>query len=282
MNCKKYLLYVTINHEDIENDLADFFDLWPYDNSEIIMLVIDNSKVEKKSFKSSPDKLEYTYIKGEDSAFDFSAWDIGLEYLKTKFQLNENDVIIFLNDSFNKSYGKGYLKLFKPHLDLAQLRDNEIVGYVDDFPKSAEIKGFKFDSWIRSNFFFGRWIVISKLCPFVDRDFDSLFTHYYEDFWIRPERFFSSNYVAYMSSWLFGKMDPNFPEYRLNWARSTQLTLENWSDFVKKALAIHSEHLLSAKAQYSGINLRAVNNISTEVNRHVENYYIQQKKMWCD
>jgi hypothetical protein len=218
-----------------------------------------------------------TYINGDNNQHEFSGWQRGISYLARNFFPSATDAVVFLNDTVHRrSYTAGGDRYFE-----AYQIDHDgpppaiwAAGYLDDFPKEVSINGLKFSNWIRSNLFAMNWRAVQLVSPLVfpcswDEVFDNSNT---DQFWGK-EAPMSANWMAYISSWLFGTDDPRFPEYRLRWIRSERLCPENRKYFQKKAMSILSEHYLTARLLKSNVKIFDFNIYPKTADRHTSSYY---------
>ncbi len=274
-NKRTFILYLSygLNLSDSGLKRIDEISSNLIESSEKIYILIDNKR---SNYYSKLDDRTHL-ISGDNTTLEFSGWDVGYKFIDDNFNLNVNDIIIFANDTFDKrNYsdgGREYLKYFdKKYLEKI-IFSNLAIGYMDDFPKTVNLMGIEYKSWIRSNIFVISYDLAKKIYPLsfpIARDY--IFGTVQERFF-KPNMYISENWMAYISSWLFGHEDPNYPEYRLRWLKFEVLSEENRSFFQKKCLAILSEHYLSARLHYLGANIINLNKFPLRVKRHIEPYY---------
>jgi len=221
--------------------------------------------------------INHTIIPGDNSCHEFSGWDTGVEHIKSNYLLNDNDLILFVNDSFYTSYGQQYLTLFANTLLPLTNKSNWALGYMDDFPKQAKILDKPYQNWIRSNFFIMPFHCLKKIGPLtIPIDENEVFCpKESSEFWSQTP-LISDNFKSYISSWLFEKANPAYPEYQLNWDRAEPVSKENYAFFKKKAMCILSEHYLTARLHFHKIEITNVNPNKNLLNRHIKPYYEQQ------
>lgn len=237
------------------------------------LLVVDN----QLETPHESNRFGGVYINGNNSQLEFSGWQRGINYLTDHFNPLNTDVVVFLNDTVHRrDYAVGGKRYFEAYLidyegPLPQFWS---AGYCDDFPTETSINGLKFSSWIRSNLFAMNWPAVQIVNPLVfPCSFQEVFDLTPSDrFWAKNPPM-SANWIAYISSWLFGTEDPRYPEYRLKWIRSEKLNACNRSYFQRKAMSILSEHYLSARLLNSNVHIFDFNTYPKMPDRHTSPYY---------
>lgn len=237
-------------------------------------IIVDNSVTQPFTQQISTDRW---MIPGNNSVWEFSGWDHGYQFIKTRFGIHFDNVILLANDTFHRrAYslgGRSFLDDF--NADLVNERDlrKEVVGYLDDFPTEVSLMGIRYNSWIRSNIFMVPAEVAERLYPLVfPLQPDEIFSSNMHKFWSETDQI-SENWKAYISSWLFGSENLQYPEYRLHWLKAQSVTSDNW-DFVKtKARCILSEHYLTARLQHWGVPIINANKFEKKKDRHLLPYY---------
>ena len=220
---------------------------------------------------------ESTYlINGDNSQLEFSGWDYGISFINEQFHPSKNTIIAFANDTFherNYKDGQNFLDIFDSPLLKEKNVLESAIGYIDDFPKEVRIGDITYKSWIRSNIFFLPISVVNQMYPLtIEFPMDKVFSDDINKFWSESD-FISEAWKAYISSWLFGIENYNFPEYRLHWLKAETLRKSNWAFFKKKALCILSEHYLSARLHRLTIPIIDTNLFEKKVDRHLSDYY---------
>ena len=215
-------------------------------------------------------------IGGDNSLWEFSGWDRGIRYLDSHFDNKTKSLILFANDTFyRRTYKDGvdFLDVFDaPIIEKKDLM-NSAIGYLDDFPKEVSLNGIKYKSWIRSNIFIIPYHIAIKLHPLsLAFDDSKVFSDVPNEFWANDD-FISNNWKAYISSWMFGKVDNNYPEYRLKWLKARPVNDENYEFFKTKAICILSEHYLSARLLDMNVPVIDTNIFEKKINRHTDAYY---------
>lgn len=255
-------------------EVADQFCERNFPGLPLVRLVVDNSichEIEKY-------EQNVCCISGNNENMEFSGWQRGLEFIEEKFSPSSEDVYILLNDTVHRrNYtvgGDRYFDDFMIRKSIAEWPARWAAGYLDDFPAEVSINGITFTNWIRSNFMVFNQGCMNLINPLVFPCSESVL---FEDdvskgFW-RDTAPLSENWKAYISSWLFGDENPNFPEYRLKWIKSQKLSDNNRDYFRKKALSILSEHYFSARLSREGVEIFDFNTFPKLSNRHLTPYY---------
>jgi len=237
------------------------------------LLIVDNKLAGQYQAK----RFGALYINGDNSQQEFSGWQRGVDYLAANFNLIEDDVIVFLNDTVHRrNYAVGGDRYFENYLIINDGSAPNVgaAGYLDDFPKEVCVNGLKFSTWIRSNLFAMNWATVKIVTPLafpfpVNEIFDNTNPH---RFW-SEQALMSPNWIAYISSWLFGCEDQRFPEYRLKWLRHQKLSHENRQYFQNKAISILNEHYFTARLLNAGVKIFDFNVYPKTPDRHTLPYY---------
>lgn len=244
-----------------------------FPDSAVQTIVVDN-KLEA-GFESGTDAVRE--ISGDNSLGEFSGWDHGYAYARRTLGLNSDDLVFFANDTFfRRSYrdgGNGFLEFFDRQLVEGHDLTRECVGYLDDFPRDVELMDIRYRSWIRSNIFFIPFDICERLgklsFPLPEEE---IFSDDCQRFWSDTDKI-SDNWKAYIGSWLFGRQDPAYPEYRLNWHSACEVDADNMAMFRKKARAILSEHYLTARLHAMACPIVDANRYELLPDRHTTPYY---------
>lgn len=214
-------------------------------------------------------------VPGDQNVFDFSGWDSAVGYLKKHSLLQEGDLVAFSNDSFFQTTGDKFLSYLTPDLYKDKNPNDFVFGYIDDFPKKARIGQLEYQSWIRTCLFFIPYTFLLKLGQLtVPLDRDIFFADSPQTFWSKSD-VLSLTFKKYIGSWLFGWSDPEFSEYKLQWKKCAEPNAANFNFFKTKALAIISEHSLTARLRELDIPIVDYNLDPKLADRHTHPYYQQ-------
>ncbi|WP_233800165.1 hypothetical protein [Paraburkholderia sp. HP33-1] len=242
-------------------------------NAKLQIIIIDN-KIDQPFENMDRPIWE---VAGDNTLGEFTGWDHGYQFAKRVLDLNADDLILFANDTFfRRNYrdgGVSYMDFFDRSIVEGHDLTKECIGYLDDFPRSVELMGIRYTSWIRSNVFFLPYNVCENLgkltFPLPEEE---IFASDYRTFWGGTGKI-SDNWKAYISSWLFGYSDSKFPEYQLHWHSARKPDAENFAFFKRKARAILSEHYLTARLHAAGIPIIDTNLFPRLSDRHTAPYY---------
>jgi len=267
-----FLTYKSKSEEDGVNQLksiaARMFPL-----AKVTFITIDNAIITDSYFEEMRSSIR---ISGDNSQYEFSGWDCGISFINKELKISNNTMILFANDTFyrrNYKDGTNFLDIFDAPILEGKNISTSAVGYLDDFPKNVRINGIVYKSWIRSNIFILPISVVSAIYPLsIEFPLSEVFSDSIDKFWSDSD-LISENWKAYISSWMFGVENKNFPEYKLHWLKAEPLCENNWEMFKKKALCILSEHYLSAKLHKLNVPIIDTNIFEKKINRHVSAYY---------
>lgn len=222
--------------------------------------------------------MKYILLSGDNRNMEFSGWQRGINFIKKEYKPSNHDVIVLINDTVHRrNYTIGGDRYYDKYI--IQKDSNEwpsywAAGYLDDFPHAAKICEIDFTTWIRSNLLAFNWACTDLLYPLVfpSKEKELFCENINEGFWNKDAPV-SRNWKSYISCWMFGAEDPQFPEYRLKWIKAEQLTMENRNKFRKKAICILSEHYLTARLQKAGVKIFDFNTYPKDRDRHLKPYY---------
>ncbi len=273
---KIIILFLVYGNKHVQSGLEKIEEIisrmFPSTNTDY--LVIDNNL--PTSFCGK--KANILTIGGDNTLFEFSGWDHAISYMHENMNYSNESLVLFVNDTFHRrdyKQGKDYLDFFD--LSIINNKDvmNSAIGYLDDFPRDVSLNGIKYNNWIRSNIFFLPAHIVREIYPLsYSAIFEpqAIFSNDPNYFWSNTDSI-SENWKAYISSWLFGTINNNYPEYNLNWLKATPAGAENHEYFKKKALCILSEHYLSARLLNMSTPIININIFSKAPSRHITPYY---------
>ncbi len=187
-------------------------------------------------------------VGGDNSAWEFSAFDRGIHFLATKN--HPADIYAFATDAF-LAYGDDYLDL----IDAAALRYclelRSCIGWVDSFGCDLTACGHTYRDWMRTSFFLLPAELLPAIAPLTTSlDPETLFgpaaaTPFSES---AP---LSTNLKQRLLAWLTtADTDVALEEV---WHSQIELSDDTFAFFQAKVSAILREQLLSARLQSSGI-----------------------------
>lgn len=255
-----------------------------FPDSEIHVVLIQNNLncfLARENYCMFNNFKSFNCIYGDNTLFEFSGWDHGFNYVKDKFNPSSHDLILYVNDTFHrrnyKDGGSSFLEFFNADI-IEGLEDQEFaLGYLDDFPRPVKLFNIEYSSWIRSNIFILSYSIAKRIHPLQFPLSKNLIFND-QGVFFKDTELISANWRAYISSWLFAEKSDLYPEYSLNWIKSQPLSDGNRIFFQKKALAILSEHYLSARLHAQQIIIIDANKFLKRVDRHTTPYYEEPTK----
>lgn len=94
-------------------------------------------------------------IQGDNSSWEFSAWDQGVDYITKKYTVNQTDVFIFANDTFchHRFYNLLTRIVFKKSIRLVRNNSKVVVGDICQSKDTLEIYNKSGNKWISTYIF---------------------------------------------------------------------------------------------------------------------------------
>lgn len=271
------VLYLVYGDENLNDGLVEIDTIIKrmFNDISVEYVIIDNSNNLKET-----NNLNKYYIHGNNDFFDFSGWDKGYNFAIQNLIVDSDTMFLFVNDTFfrrNYADAEDFLSIFDNKIIANKNLHDVAIGYIDDFPKDVILNEIVYNSWIRSNIFFISSNVMKKISKLTfDFPKERIFSNDINKFW-SDDNLISANWKAYISSWLFGIEDDNYPEYRLHWLKSNTLNNESWEFFQRKAITILSEHYLTARLFNMNIEIIDTNIFPKDPLRHIKPYYKEQE-----
>ncbi len=187
-------------------------------------------------------------IGGDNSAWEFSAFDRGIEYLAAEG--HSADIYAFVTDAF-LAYGDDYLELIDEATLRYCLRLRSPVGWVDSFMQDLTACGYSYRDWMRTSFFFLPAELLVKITPLATPlDPGVIFGPTAESPFLGSAPL-NANLREHLLAWLT-REKTNFTLNEV-WHSQLELTGNSFDFFKAKVLAILREHLLSARLLSLGI-----------------------------
>ncbi len=188
-------------------------------------------------------------VGGDNSAWEFSAFDRGISFLATRNR--PADIYAFVTDAF-LAYGDDYLELIDATTLKYCLGLRSCVGWVDSFMQDLVACGYSYRDWMRTSLFFLPAELLPSIAPLATP--------------FEPETIFgptaktpfsasaplNANLQQRLLAWLT-KEETNAALDEV-WHSQMELTDNTFDFFKAKASAILREHLLSARLQSLGIS----------------------------
>ncbi len=228
---KKYALAL----ERLVSLLADFESL------DFIVAVVDNAN---PGFWQHRVSEHIVQVGGDNSAWEFSAFDRGIEFLAEEGR--EADIYAFVTDAF-LAYGEDYLELIDEATLKYCLGLDSCVGWVDSFMGDLEACGYSYRDWMRTSFFFLPAGLLNAAMPMTTPLDPSIIFGPSAASPFLESAPLSGNLQENLLAWLTReKTDVALEEV---WHSQLELADSSFDFFKAKVLAILREHLFSARFQ---------------------------------
>ncbi len=208
-------------------------------------LIIDNA-LACDSVQQEDESL--TLIGGDNSAWEFSAWDRGLRYLGERIW--SFDLVHLVTSAFDSLY-TAYLDRFDTRMLCAMVRRPLCLGHIDCYNEPVRLLSFRSQHWMRSSFLFTPPSEIMTLRSLVSLKEPVIMFGPSSDTPFAPNAEISANYQRYILDWLTG----GDIGQGTTWHSQFALTPESLSLFQAKAAAIMNEHLLSIRLRAQATSL---------------------------
>ncbi|MEM7482400.1 MAG: hypothetical protein AAF481_14585 [Acidobacteriota bacterium] len=213
---------------------------------ETTIVVVDNLNAGDWSHAVSNNLF---HIGGDNGAWEFSAFERGLEWLDG--QNKQADVYLFATDAL-LAYGEDFLALVDGEVLEASHQLGACIGWIDSFMEPCRILDFSYDSWIRTSLVFVPQPVLHKVRPLAwplrhEQFFGSGFAQPF-----LPDAPISANLQKLLLEWLTHNVIAE-SQLEETWHSRFYLAPETFERFRDKVMAILREHLLSARLHALGV-----------------------------
>lgn len=225
-------------------------------------------------------KSHNTCIRGSNAAGEFSAWDEGVAHVVSNFTIKDDDVFIFLNDTFCHHRIFTSIDRYVYRKSIITMQDNIIRGEFNQSTEALKIYDTTLKGWISSYFFCCRWQSVKRLQPFskAARLDPEVKIKIQNDLRNRTVEipFFSSGLNTHLTKWLF-------PAGSRGWHGKSKDINDGMMFF--KLQAILNEKLLSYTAVTESINVEGI--YETWFLNHYNFYryktynFIRKLKLFC-
>ena len=247
-------LILVFNKNYYEEAIYKFDELIKLTTKKSLCMVISNNSNLKK-----PKDFNGVFISGDNSSYEFSGWQKGLEYLIGRNKSKHVKSYIFANDTFchhhkytfieKKMYTDAFKKLIKHH------KAPILAGRLSSFNQNFSINDVTLNEWV-STYIFGltqqaMYSIEYNICP-NDRELEEYFgTMENEDCFFSDRM--NSILKTHLTAWLFGH--EVFPA---PWYKSEPLNDINRDSFVKKSRSILREKILTANVYKRGGKIQPI------------------------
>ena len=209
------------------------------------LLVIDNAL--PASFQPEQSGFR-TVIAGDNTAWEFSGWNKGLEALGD--EIWSYDLVHLATSAFHTLYTE-YLDRFDSRMLAAVSNRPVCVGHIDAYNEPVQLFSYRSQHWLRTSFIFLPVLDARLLGSLVSLSTgDGIFSSSPSRPFL-PDAPLSSNYRRFIIDWLTGE---DIGQGTV-WHSKLSLAAEDFPLFKAKALAILNEHLLGLRLRAQGTSL---------------------------
>ncbi len=236
--------YGTERYREAEEQLDSIFER-RLPNVERNTIVVDNAL--PHDFVEQHNEA-HALIGGDNSFWEFSAWDKGLQFLGGRIW--SYDLVHLVTSAFHTLY-VAYLDRFDNRMLEYIASRAACLGHIDAYNEAINIQYFRSQHWIRTSFFFTPPAEIKALRSLVSaREIDDWFGPE-PGVPFPPEAGVSENYQRFVLDWLTGSEIGQGSA----WHSKIALDAKSWPLFKSKAAAIFNEHLLAIRLRAQGTRL---------------------------
>lgn len=205
-------------------------------------IIIDNRLPRTTLQTLGPDRF---LIGGDNSYWEFSAWDRGLVLLERLRQ--SVDLVHFVTSAFDRLYTDFILRVDQNLLQAAAAAD-AAVGHLDYYDEPVALGGEAAQHWLRTSFFFLPPTAVLTLRSMVSfEDAEAVFSDD-PDQPFRVDSPLSNRFQEYILGWLTGKGTGQ----GVTWHSRFDLTIETLPYFRAKTLTLLNEYLLTRRLEKLG------------------------------
>ncbi len=241
MCSKQYVIFVSY--------YSDYFNRSFEILKNISFSVSKNSKfiiVNNNPLNHIPNSKSYDVIVSDNRFWEFSAWEDGIKYIEDNYDVSDDDVVIFANDTFcqHRPFSFWDSKLFSRKFRALHNHKNAVVGDIDSFGSSFTLQGKSAKEWISTYLFAMSFKNVRKCLP--------LSSFIESDIKISNDKIkgvdASNEILEHLERWLFPKDGGGW--YKSNSVGNTIIK--------KKLIAILNEKHLSCKISDNRIDMIGV------------------------
>ncbi|EEX2836894.1 hypothetical protein JEM57_18465 [Escherichia albertii] len=150
-------LYYPHYYQRVRTEIVSFLQ-----GFDCFIVFVDNNGTIKPNIESNEN---ITWIMGSNIGGEFSAWDEGYNLLVNIRKPADDEIVIFINDTFCHHHLFTYFDRHLYRKTISACKDNSIYGDVNSIGEFFSIYERCFSSWISSYFFLGKKKNIDKLLP---------------------------------------------------------------------------------------------------------------------
>lgn len=208
-------------------------------------IIIDNRLPRTTLQTLGPDRF---LIGGDNSYWEFSAWDRGLVLLERLRQ--SADLVHFVTSAFDRLY-TDFISQVDQNLLQAATAAGAAVGHIDYYDEPVALGGESAQHWLRTSFFFLPPPAIIALRSMVSfEDAEAVFSDN-PDQPFRVDSPLSTRFQEYIVGWLTGRGTGQ----GVTWHSHFELTGETLPYFRAKTLALLNEYLLTRRLEKLGYSV---------------------------
>ncbi|MEL7061761.1 MAG: hypothetical protein AAGN46_17175, partial [Acidobacteriota bacterium] len=194
-----------------------------------------------------------THLGGDNSAWEFSAFDRGLAWFRDRRQANDrpaDDLVLLVTDAY-RAYGDDFLDLWTDEAFRLAAHHPVTIGWIDSLLRPLELLGHGYRDFVRSSFVLGSPTVFDRVAPLAYPLDPAAFFSEDPAHPFRRDAPMSEDLKDFLIAWLTGRQGKVRFEQR--WHSRFDLDARSFEFFRRKVLAILREQLLSARLQAAGI-----------------------------
>lgn len=210
------------------------------------VVVVDNRYPKMKTRRVSDQLI---HIGGDNSAWEFSAFDKGVRFLDRSGI--RPDLYAFVTDAF-MAYGDAFLELIDDQAVETALRLGACLGWIDSIMQRFQIEGHAHDCHLRTSFLLMPTEIYAEVGPLNHRfDERAIFSRRpAEPF--KPSAPVSDNLREFLLAWLTTNSNTEL-QLQEGWHSQFELNAQTFPFFRRKTLAILREFSLSARLFAAGV-----------------------------
>lgn len=229
-----YLYADKIKYRDSYNVLMSI--LSNLHGMKVTIVKIDNFNEEKPHHRID----DCTYdISGDNSSWEFSGWDKGMDFFKSNIYANNVDTVLYVNDAFlnDSAHDELYYMMRYNTLTLYKLK-NAVIGKVDCANEKMILNNSSVNRWVRSNFIAVPYSIASviKLSHFSENNVSDIICDDFSKKIFKENSPMNDNLKCFLKYWILE-----------GWPQAKDFNQENWPLIRGKIIAILNERLLSVK-----------------------------------
>lgn len=189
-----------------------------------------------------------THIGGDNSGWEFTAFDRGLAYLD---KIGARAEVVALVTDAHAAYGDEFLSLITPRLIRTVAKQKGAVGWIDSWPEPTTLFGKTYQDWLRTSFVLLPASIVSAVRPLATQfDTRAMFSSNPKEPFL-PSAPLGDRLRQYLVEWLSGTQGSSLLQE--GWHSQFALDEKSMQFFQAKVSAIVREHSLSQKLRDAGI-----------------------------